>query len=159
MRGDSRDRRSLKRIEIQLAALAKQLPAVDLLLTIPGIGLLTATAFVAFIGDPRRFPSGRHLSSYLGLTPREFSSGLKRNLGRISKRGDSYLRTLLIHGARSVLSRAGTHRSGAFREWAHKMWETHAHNKAAVAVANKLARILWAVWTRQRPFELTPKAA
>ena len=71
------------------------------LLTIPGIGLLTATALFAFIGDIRRFPSGRHLASWLGLTPREYSSGLKRYLGRISKRGDGYLRTLLIHGARS----------------------------------------------------------
>ena len=74
--------------------------------TIPGIGLLTATALVAFIGDIHRFPSGRHLASYLGLTPREYSSGLKRHLGRISKRGDGYLRTLLIHGARSVLLHA-----------------------------------------------------
>ena len=149
----------IKRIETQLEALAKELPAVDLLRTIPGLGLLTATAFVAFIGDPRRFPSGRHLASYLGLTPREFSSGLKRNLGRISKRGDGYLRTLLIHGARSVLSHTGTYRPDDFREWAHKMWETHAHNKAAVAVANKLARIIWAVWTHGKPFEILRKAA
>jgi transposase len=149
----------IKRVETQLEALAKQLPAVDLLRTIPGVGLLTATAFVAFIGDPRRFPSGRHLASYLGLTPREFSSGLKRNLGRISKRGDGYLRTLLIHGARSVLSHTGTYRPDDFREWAHKLWSTHVHNKAAVAVANKLARIIWAVWAREKPFEVLRKAA
>jgi len=75
-----------KLVERQLEALAEQLPAVQFLLTVPGIGLLIATAFVAFIGDIRRFPSSRHLASYLGLTPREFSSGLKRHLGRISKR-------------------------------------------------------------------------
>ncbi len=96
----------IKQVERQLEAMAEQLPSVEYLRTIPGIGLLTATALVAFIGDIRRFPSGRHLASYLGLTPREYSSGLKRNLGRISKRGDGYLRTLLIHGARSVLLHA-----------------------------------------------------
>jgi len=74
--------------------------------TIPGVGLLTATALVAFVGDVQRFPSGRHLASYLGLTPREASSGLRRRLGAISKRGDPYLRMVLIHGARSVLLHA-----------------------------------------------------
>ena len=80
----------VKQVERQLEATAEQIPAVEHLRTIPGIGLLIATALVAFIGDIRRFPSGRHLASYLGLTPREYSSGLKRNLGRISKRGDGY---------------------------------------------------------------------
>ena len=129
------------------------------LLTIPGIGLLTATAIVAFIGDIRRFPSGRHFASYLGLTPREYSSGLKRHLGRISKRGDGYLRTLLIHGARSVLVHSRKQQPDRLRAWAHALAQTHVHNKAAVAVANKLARIVWAVWTRNVPYELIPKAA
>ena len=127
--------------------------------TIPGIGLLTATALLAFIGDIHRFPSGRHLASYLGLTPREFSSGLKRNLGRISKRGDGYLRTLLIHGARSVLLHARTKQPDRLREWAHKLAQSHVHNKAAVAVANKMARIVWAVWSRLTPFAQIQKAA
>jgi transposase len=121
--------------------------------------LLIATAFVAFIGDIRRFPSGRHLASYLGLTPREFSSGLKRRLGRISKRGDGYLRTMLIHGARSVLIHARKQQPDRLRSWAHALGQTHVHNKAAVAVANKLARIIWAVWTRDLPYQLMPKAA
>jgi transposase len=82
----------VKMIERQLEAMAEQIPAVEHLRTIPGVGLLTSTALVAFLGDIGRFPSGRHLASYLGLTPREYSSGLKRNLGRISKRGDGYLR-------------------------------------------------------------------
>ena len=94
----------------------QQLPVVAHLLTIPGVGLLTATALLAFIGDIRRFPSARHLASYLGLTPREYSSGLKRHLGRISKRGDGYLRTLLIHGARSVLLHARTSQPDRLRE-------------------------------------------
>ena len=150
----------IKIVERQLEATAEQLPAVELLLTIPGIGLLTATALVAFLGDIRRFPSGRHLASYLGLTPREFSSGLKRHLGRISKRGDGYLRTLLIHGARSVLLHARTKRPDRLREWAHNLAKTRVHNKAAVAVANKLARIVWAVWSRHQPYgQSQPHAA
>jgi transposase len=149
----------IKLVERQLEALAPQLPAVDHLLSIPGIGLLTATALVAFIGDVRRFPSGRHLASYLGLTPREFSSGLKRYLGRISKRGDGYLRCLLIHGARSVLHHARNKQPDRFRTWAHKLAKTHVHNKAAVAVANKLARLVWAVWSRQQPYHQTQAAA
>lgn len=149
----------IKQTEHQLEAMAEQLPAVVYLLSIPGIGLLTATALVAFIGDIHRFPSGRHLASYLGLTPREFSSGLKRYLGRISKRGDGYLRTLLIHGARSVLHHAHTQQKDRFRIWAHKLSNTHVHNKAAVAVANKLARIVWAVWSRQQPYGQFPSAA
>ena len=145
----------IKIVERQLEATAEQLPAVALLFTIPGIGLLTATALVAFLGDIRRFPSGRHLASYLGLTPREFSSGLKRHLGRISKRGDGYLRTLLIHGARSVLLHARKQRPDRLREWAHNLAQTRVHNKAAVAVANKLARIIWAVWSRHQPYGQT----
>jgi transposase len=149
----------VKQVERQLEATAEQLPAVGYLRTIPGIGLLIATALVAFIGDIRRFPSGRHFASYLGLTPREYSSGLKRNLGRISKRGDGYLRTLLIHGARSVLIHARQQQPDRLREWANNLAKTHVHNKAAVAVANKLARIVWAVWSRQQPFAPITKAA
>lgn len=151
----------IKQVERQLEAMAQQLPVVEHLLTIPGIGLLTATALFAFIGDIRRFPSGRHLASWLGLTPREYSSGLKRHLGRISKRGDGYLRTLLIHGARSTLLHARTQQPDHLREWAHKLAQTHVHNKAAVAVANKVARIVWAVLRLNGRFEgrTPPEAA
>jgi transposase len=134
------------------------MPVVALLQTIPGVGLLTASALVAFLGDIHRFPSARHLASYLGLTPREFSSGLKRYLGRISKRGDGYLRTLLIHGARSVLLHARKAQPDRLRVWAHRLEATHVHNKAAVAVANKLARTVWAVWSRHEPYAATPAA-
>jgi transposase len=143
----------IHQVEQQLAAISRQLPVVAQLLTIPGVGLLTATALVAFIGDIRRFPSARHLASYLGLTPREYSSGLKRRLGRISKRGDGYLRTLLIHGARSVLLHARNSQPDRLRRWANDLAKTHVHNKAAVAVANKMTRIVWAVWTRAQPYQ------
>jgi transposase len=149
----------VKLVERQLEALAEQLRAVEQLQTIPGVGLLTATALVGFIGDIRRFPTARHFASYLGLTPREYSSGLKRNLGRISKRGDGYLRTLLIHGARSVLVHARKQQPDRLREWAHALAQTRVHNKVAVALANKLARIVWAVWKNERPFALMAKAS
>ena len=150
----------IKHVERQLEAMAEQLPVVEHLLTIPGIGLLTATALFAFIGDIHRFPSGRHLASYLGLTPREYSSGLKRHLGRISKRGDGYLRTLLIHGARSIAApRTNATAGSACASGPTSSRKTHVHNKAAVAVANKMARIVWAVWSRLQPYGQDHRAA
>lgn len=146
--------------EKQLEALAVQTPVVARLRSIPGIGLMTATALVAFIGDIVRFPSGREFASYLGLTPREYSSGPRQRLGRISKRGDSYLRMLLVHGARSVLCHAKKAKShDALRTWALKLQSRTRHNKAAVALANKLARIAWAVWKNGREHQSMPVAA
>jgi len=150
----------IKIAERQIEAIAEQTPVVERLRSIPGIGLLTATALVAFLGDIQRFPDGRHLGSYLGLTPREFSSGLKRRLGRISKRGDSYIRMLLIHGARSVLCHAKkAQEHDQLRAWALALEKRVGHNKAAVALANKLARIAWAVWKHDRAFVSTPQVA
>jgi transposase len=146
--------RRLREVERQIAALAAVTPAVAALRTIPGVGLLTATALVAFVGDATRFPTARHFASYLGLTPRERSSGLRRRLGAISKRGDPYLRTLLIHGARSVLchaKRAAPPRR--LQQWALALERRRGHNPAAVALANKLARIAWAVWTTGTTFD------
>jgi len=146
--------------ERELRSLARQMPLVTRLQTIPGIGLLTATALVAFVGDVKRFPSGRHFASYLGLTPRERSSGNIRRLGRISKRGDTYLRMLLTHGARSVLwSGRRTKKPEPLRAWALQLQDRRGHNKAAIALANKLARIIWAVWKEDRMFQSTPRAA
>src|SRR5262249_52759266 len=88
-------------LEQELLELAQQSPACQALTSVPGIGLLTSTAMVAAVGDPRSFDSGRRYASFLGLTPRELSSGEHRYLGRISKRGDRYIRMLLTHGARS----------------------------------------------------------
>jgi len=153
--------RRIESCEGQLELLAGQLAAVQRLLTIPGVGLLIATALVAFVGDVRRFPSSRHFASYLGLAPRERSSGAIRRLGRISKRGDVYLRMLLIHGARSALRAATTHKQpDRLRSWALKVREHHGTRKAAVALANKLARIIWKVWRGDdTTFESSPHAA
>jgi transposase len=148
----------IEEVEKQLEALAKQLPVVARLRSVPGIGLLTATALYAFVGDISRFPSGRHLASFLGLTPREYSSGLRRRLGRISKRGDAYLRMLLIHGARAILWHAKRMKQkDRLRAWALRLERKLGHNKAAVALANKLARIAWAVWKNDRNFEPAPE--
>lgn len=140
--------------ERQLARLAAQLPVVKRLQTIPGIGLLTATALVAFVGDVVRFPTSRHFASFLGLTPRERSSGAVRRLGRISKQGDRYLRTLLVHGARSALFAARRLPApDRLRGWALHTLESRGHNKTVVALANKLARIAWAVWRQEMPYK------
>ena len=152
--------RRIKMTEQQLQALAKQTPAVQSLLSVPGVGLLTATALPAFVGSVQRFPTGRHFASYLGLTPREHSSGLKRQLGRISKQGDVYVRMLLIHGARSALKAAKrTTQPDRLRSWALKIEKARGHNKATVALANKLARIAWAVWSRQAEYSSVPVTA
>jgi transposase len=146
-------------VDHQIEAVARETPVVSTLRSVPGIGPLTATALVAVVGDAARFPSGRHLASFIGLTPRESSTGLRRRLGAISKRGDSYLRMLLIHGARSVLCHAkktGTH--DRLRTWALDREQRRGHNKAAVALANKMARIVWAVWTKGVPYQDTATA-
>lgn len=145
-------------LEQELSALAKQSPACTALLSVPGVGLLTATAMVAATGGSvSHFKDARHFASWFGLTPREFSSGNSRVLGRISKRGDRYLRMLLTHGARSVLratrmaSAAGKPLDG-LRRWAMSLAGRMHHNKAACAVANKLARICYAVLRDATPY-------
>jgi transposase len=145
---------TVRDIERELEILAKNDHVVTHLRTIPGIGLLSATGLVAFVGNIHRFPSGRHFSSYLGLTPREHSSGLKRILGSISKQGDPYLRMLLIHGARSILwASKKLKQPDHLRAWALRIEKERGRNKAAVALANKLARIAWAVWKSGIPFQ------
>ncbi len=143
-----------KRLESELEGLAKQSPAALALLSVPGIGVLTATALIAQVGDIHRFRSGRHFAAYLGLTPREHSTGHARRLGRITKRGNSYLRMMLIQGARAAL-RAGmiTGEPDDIRIWALDIRKRRGYNLAAVALANKLARICWRVWRDERPFQ------
>lgn len=144
----------IKSTERQLRAIAREDDTVQRLMTIPGVGLLTATAIVAFVGDLSRFSSGRHFAAYLGLTPRERSSGGRRHLGGISKRGNSYLRTLLVHGARSALN-AGkrTDQPDRIRYWALCLEARSCHNVATVALANKIARIAWAVATHSTVYQ------
>jgi len=145
--------RRMHLVEDQLETIGSHIPAVSQLRTVPGIGPLTGTAIVAFVGSPQRFPSGRHFASYLGLTPRERSSGTSRHLGRISTRGDTYLRMLLIHGARAVLCHAKRPATqDALRRWALALEKKRGHNVAAVALANRIARIAWAIWSRNQEY-------
>lgn len=137
-------------LERELAELARHSPACKTLLSIPGVGLITATALVAATaGDVTHFSSARHFGSWLGLTPREHSSANSRHLSGISKRGDNYLRVLLTHGARSVLRTAAVAKSAGkpldrMRTWAMELQARANHNKAACALANKMARICYA---------------
>ena len=144
-------------IDHELSALADADPVVVRLREIPGIGLLTATALIGTVGHIHAFRRARQFASWLGLTPREHSSGARRRLGGISKRGDRYLRCLLTHGARAVLRAAHRRETshapmlGLYR-WALTVEARRGHNKATIAVANKLGRIVWAVWHRGAPF-------
>jgi transposase len=157
----------IAQLERELSTTAKASPACTTLLSIPGIGLLTATAMVAATGGSvSHYKDARHFASWFGLTPKEHSSGSSRHLGRISKRGDRYLRVLLTHGARSVLRTATvTARCGKpldpLRQWALAVQARSNHNKATCALANKLARICFATLRDQEPYErsrLTRKA-
>lgn len=145
-------------LERELAEVARNSEPCKVLASVPGIGLLTSTAMVAAVGDPRAFDSGRHYSSFFGLTPREYSSGDHRYLGRISKRGNRYIRMLLTHGARSVLRAATVARRAGrdvdrLRSWALQVQARTNHNKATCALANKLARIAWAVWVKHERYQ------
>ena len=118
---------------------------------IPGIGPITATALISAIGDGKQFKRGRDLAAWLGLTPKQHSSGGKDRLLGISKRGDAYLRTLLIHGARAVLRVAGN-KDDLRSRWIQSLCGRRNKNIAAVAVANKNARIVWALLTKKTDF-------
>lgn len=134
----------IKHQDRKLARLYRAIPGCGLIGEIGGIGTVTATALVASVGDARVFDSGRQMSAWLGLTPREHSSGDRRQLQGITKRGDGYLRKLLVHGARAVVQRS-RHKTDARSRWIQDLVARRGHNKAVVAVANKNARIVWAM--------------
>lgn len=146
-------------LERELAGLARHSAACTTLLSVPGIGLLTSTAMVAATsGEVSHFRDARHFASWFGLTPREHSSGQHRQLGRISKQGDRYLRMLLTHGARSVLRAAAAARNAGkpvagLRAWALAVQDRSNHNKACCALANKLARIAYACLRDRAPYD------
>lgn len=139
-------------IESQIKAWHRSSEASSRLEQIPGIGPLTATALVASVGDAKNFDNGRQLAAWLGLVPRQHSSGGKPTLLGISKRGDAYLRTLLIHGARSVIYQAQARQRASAQGWLLKLIGRRNANVAAVALANKNARIVWALLVRDQGF-------
>src|SRR5690606_24905547 len=124
-----------------------QYEACKRLQSIPGIGPIVASAFYQHVGNGSEFKNGRAVSASIGLVPRQHSSGGKHNLLGISKRGDGYLRTLLIHGARAVM-RVSANKDTPLAKWIKRIEQTRGRNKAAVALANKLARIGWAILTQ-----------
>jgi transposase len=137
-------------IEQRLEVFAESDPASQRYQSVPGIGLLTATALCASVGPLDWFRSGRHFAAWLGLTPREHSSGAQRHLGAMSKRGDGYLRLLLIHGARAALRAVQVRQRkdqplDRLQAWALARQVRQGHNKTAVALANKVARRIWAM--------------
>lgn len=149
--------RQIADIERRLQTWMKEDRACKAIAAIPGVGLLTATATVATMGDAKAFRSGREFAAWLGLVPKQIGTGGKVQLLGISRRGDTYLRTLLIRGARSVLFH-GKHGG----TWAEQLHKRRPPNVAAVALANKMARTIWAILAYDRPYDpahLTARAA
>jgi transposase len=140
------------RYDGQLERLAQASEAARRLMTVPGVGPLTASATVASIGAAHEFSSGRQFAAWLGLVPRQWSTGGKARLGRITKRGDAYLRTLLILGARAALQMAAR-RDDRLSRWARAIKERCGYHKAVVALAAKNARIVWAILSRQGAYK------
>ena len=145
-------------LEKKLRAWHRSNEASRRLEAIPGVGVITATALVATIGDASQFHSGRQLAAWLGLVPRQYSSGGKERLGRISKRGDGYLRRLLVHGARADL-RWSRRRKHEHSEWQESLLARRPTNVVLVAMANKTARVVWAMLSRGKTFRSAPTTA
>jgi transposase len=142
----------------EIEAIAAQDAACRRLLEVPGIGALVATAMVASIGKGTAFHRGRDFAAWLGLVPRQYSTGGKPKLMGISKRGNEYLRRLLIHGARSVVTHANRQRH-ALGTWVSELERRVHRNVLVVALANKLARIAWAVLARNESYRRMPVIA
>ncbi|WP_456405772.1 IS110 family RNA-guided transposase [Thiolapillus sp.] len=128
----------------EIQSVFKQSEDCQRIAKIKGVGPKTATAIIAAIGDGKEFKNGRHFAAWLGLVPRQHSSGDRHVMMNITKRGDQHLRTLLVHGARAVV-RTASNKQDTFNQWVNQLKERRGYNKATVAVANKNARIIWAV--------------
>ena len=150
--------RQVKELEEKIQLWHRENAASRKLAEIPGLGPITASAIVATVGDAREFKNGRQLAAWMGLVPKQHSSGGKQNLLGISKRGDTYLRTLMIHGARAVIRFAES--KAEPESWLRKLMARRNKNIAAVALANKNARIVWALLANDRMFrpDYTPAA-
>lgn len=144
--------KKIKKLDGQIELLARGRADCKRLMEIPGVGILTATALLAKMPNPAEFKNGRQFSAYLGLVPRhEGTGGKNRNLG-LSKRGDRYLRTLLVHGARSIVRIVNLRDDNTCR-WTARLKEKKGANRAAVALANKNARIAWQLVARGQNYD------
>ena len=143
----------IKQYDTHVKGMAKECTAAQQLMQLCGVGETTATAIVAMVGNAREFDSGRQFAAWLGLVPGQYSSGGKTRLGRITKAGDAYLRSLLVLGARAVLNAARS-KTDSLSRWAMALRERRGYWKAVVAIAAKNARMAWAVLRKGEQFKL-----
>ena len=143
----------IKQYDAHVRAMARECTAAQRLMQLMGVGETTATAIVAMVGNGAEFTSGRQFAAWLGLVPSQYSSGGKTRLGRITKAGDGYLRSLLVLGARAVLNAAAS-KTDSLSRWAMALRERRGYWKAVVAIAAKNARMAWAVLTKGESFKL-----
>ena len=142
----------MEELDYQVQEVADNHPMANKLQQLRGIGPITATAIIATIGDGKQYRNGRDMAAAIGLVPRQHSSGGKSRLLKISKRGDSYLRCLLVHGGRSVM-RTVKNKEDRLSCWVKKLQQRRHHNVVAVAIANKLARTAWALMTKEEDYD------
>lgn len=149
----------VRRLDAEILAWHRSNAASKLLATIPGVGVITATALAATVPDPAYFGSGRAFAAWLGLTPRANSSGGKERLGRITKMGSRYIRTLLVVGATAVIRSARMKDASWLTAWTRQLLEKKPARVVSVALANKMARVAWAVLARGEGFKPSLVAA
>jgi transposase len=142
----------IKQYDMHIRTIARDCALARRLMQLPGVGETTSTALVAMIGNASDFDSGRQLAAWLGLVPGQYSSGGKTRLGRITKAGDAYIRSLLVLGARAVLN-AAANKTDSLSRWALQLRERRGYWKAVVAIAAKNARMAWAVLTKGEAFK------
>ena len=143
----------IKKYDRHIRTMAKDCTAAQQLMQLTGVGETTATAIVAMMGNAHEFDSGRQFAAWIGLVPGQYSSGGKSRLGRITKAGDAYLRSLLVLGARAVLN-AAANKTDSLSRWAMQLRQRRGYWKAVVAIAAKNARMAWAVLTKGESFKL-----
>ena len=143
----------IKQYDRHIRVMAKDCTAAQQLMQLSGVGETTATAIVAMVGNAHEFDSGRQFAAWIGLVPGQYSSGGKSRLGRITKAGDAYLRSLLVLGARSVLNAAAA-KNDSLSRWAIALRQRRGYWKAVVAIAAKNARMAWAVLSKGESFKL-----
>lgn len=142
----------MKQYDNKIKTVMKSCDAYQRLQAIPGVGPLIASALLMTVGDAKLFKNGRHLAAYLGLVPKQHSSGGKERLLGISKRGDRYLRSLLVHGARAIGYRVKNDPEHT-NQWFYQLIQRRGFNKAVVAMANKMARQAWVVLAREEEYK------
>jgi transposase len=146
--------RRVEKLDSKMVAICRTNQASRRLAKLPGVGPIIATAIVAAVNDGRQFRSGRELAAWIGLVPRQYTTGGKPRLGGIGRRANHYLRRQMIHGARAVVSRLSQHDDHR-STWLKALVARRGFNRTIVALANKTARIAWALLTRKEEYAVT----